>query len=357
MNGFIYYFVYCVLFILASFDMVAKKNSKYLVVFFAISIFILMYAGFRTCSIDYDGYRLNYDIVFNANIFNIYESDIQMEPAYVLINLLSPNFESVIFIMAFLNILILFPFFYKYSPYPFVTLLFFSGMFLYSGVMGLVRQSLAIAICLWAMVDPKNRKFFWLILIAMTFHASAVIVCAVRFLKNEIHELKWYLIVFLLAIFSNIFLYEAFLKFVSYLPSFMEGKLNYYIIEEEGTTFGFNNAVAIRLFTFSLGFYYIKAIAKIFKIGPLILNIYFLCLIIYVGFGFLPQIAARGAIYFHYAELVIVPMIMYAAKPFARIGIFLLYSLFSLSRHITMLETHAEYYIPYTNLLVNQLKP
>lgn len=346
-----YYFVYTVFFMLALFDIFAKKNNAYLLIYSLVAIFILIYAGFRTCSIDYEGYKYNYDLLLNSTIFNIYESGVQVEPAYAVLNIISPNFESVIFVMALLNLIILLPFFYKYSPYPLLTIFLYSGMFMYSGLMGLVRQSLAISICLWAMVDPKSRKFFILILVAMTFHASALIVSIVRYLKNKPYTIKQYVLILALAILSNIFMYEIFSSAVNYFPEFMASKLNYYLIEEQGKTFGFNAAVSIRLFTFVLAFHYIKPISTRFTKGTLILNLYFLSLVLYIAFGFLPQVAARGAIYFHYVEVLIVPMIIYVAKPWARVGVFLLYSFFALSRYITMLETHADYYIPYTNLL------
>ena len=346
-----YYIVFSVFLLLALFDFVAKKDKGYLIIYSLIAFFILIYAGFRTCSIDYQGYKYNYDLLRNTSILNIFEAGMLFEPAYVVLNILSPNFESVIFIMALVNIVILFPFFFKYSPYPFITILLYSGMFLYSGLMGLVRQSLAISICLWAMVDPKNKKFFLLIIVAMTFHVTALIVCSVRFLKNKVYSVKQYASILALAILSNILMYDVFASVINYFPGIMAAKLNYYLMIEEGTGFGFNSAVAIRLLTFVLALWHIKAISSKFRIGPLILNLYFLSLVFYVAFGFLPQVAARGAIFFHYIELLIVPMIIYVAKPSVRVGVFTLYSFFALSRHITMLDTHAEYYIPYTNLL------
>lgn len=77
----------------------------------------------------------------------------------------------------------------------------------------------------------------------------------------------------------------------------------------------------------------------------------FLAIVIYTGFGFLPQVAARGAVYFHYMELLVVPMILYVASGVNRAWIFTLYALFALWRHIEMVTVYAEAYMPYKNVL------
>lgn len=339
------------MFILSLLDFVIKRDKIYTLLFACVALFFVLYAGLRTCSIDYEGYRYNFDLLNSVPLSDIYHAGAQVEPAYAILNIMLGNFETVLFIMALANVLVLFPFFRKYSPYPFVTLLFYAGLFLYSGMMGLIRQSIAIAICLWAMAEPKNRRFFWLIAIAMTFHVSAIIVAIVRVVKNNFYRIQTYLLVIAIAVVANLMFYELFYQFVSLLPPFLKTKLEFYLGVEEGLRFGLNEAVMIRLFTFILAFAYKDKIVRVFPKGALFVNIYFLALVIYIGFGFLPQMAARGAVYFHYMELIVVPMILYVANRMARIPIFLLYAGFSLVRHITMIETHAEYYIPYTNLL------
>jgi len=350
----IYFVVYVILLILSLVDFVLKKDLAYSIIFVVSGMFILLYAGFRTCSIDYEGYRQIFLSLDGGGLKRIFDSDIFVEPGFALLNILIGNFEGMIFVMAFINILILFPFFRKYSPYPFITLLCYSGLFLYSGLMGLIRQSLAVSICLWAMTEPKNRRFLLLVAGAMTFHVTSIIVVLVKLLKRQYFELRTYILIGLAAVASNMLFYNIFRIFVKYLPPFMEMKLEYYLAFEAGTTFGFNEAVMIRLFTFSLAYIYRSEISKVFpKYGPLFVNIYFLALVAYTGFGFLPQMAARGAMYFHYAELLVVPMILYVSSNVVRAPLFILYASFALMRNITMLTTHAEYYVPYTNWLFN----
>jgi hypothetical protein len=325
----------------------------YRVIYIAFGLFIIIYAGFRTCSIDYEGYRMIFNHYQNLSVNNfIFEGLSYTEPGYALLNIVFDNYETLIFIMAFINIIIIFPFFHKYSPYPFVTMLFYSGLFLYSGLMGLIRQSLAISICLWLMSKYSSKKiiFFGGIGVAMLFHATAIIVIPVKLLKNLFYKLRFYVLILLIAILVNITFYVIFQKIIQYFPVFFREKLKYYLQIEQGTYFGLNNAVLIRLFTFILAYIYRKRIIVEFNQGALFVNIYFLALVIYITFGFLPQLSARGAIYFHYMELIVVPMILYVAK-YNRLPIFFLYAAFSLMRHITMIQTHAKYYVPYTNWL------
>ena len=350
----IYFFIYAVLFMLGLADLVVKKNWVYTYVYILFGLFILFFAGFRTCSIDYQGYLEIFNNLKNTPLKNMLDPDVIVEPAYAFLNITLGNFNAVIFVMALLNILILFPFIKKYSPYPFMSLLFYAGLFLYAGLMGLIRQSMAISICLWAMVSLKNKRFFSLVALAMMFHVSAVIVVFARLIKNSFYRFRTYLITMGIAIAANLLFYGTFKLLVNYLPTFVEWKLEFYLAAGEGTRFGFNEAVMIRLFTFALAFAYRDRIREAFPKGPLLVNIYFLALVMYTGLGFLPQLAFRGAVYFHYMELLVVPMIISVADKRLRIPIFLLYAGFSLWRHIAMVTNEdAIYYVPYTNLLFN----
>lgn len=340
-------------------DFVVKKDKVYDYIYIGFSIFIFFVAAFRGMGNDYDGYMAIFHDIKDLNFIDVFNPDyVYVEPLYAWLNIALGDFpyQTVLVVMAALNVSILFSFFRKYSPYPYATLLFFAGMFLYAGVMGLIRQHLAIAICWWAMVslaEPKNSKrFWWLIVIAVFIHYSAVFVLLVKLLKDKYYTLKTYLVVGGIAIASNLLFYETFKVVVGFLPAVISWKLEIYLGTEEGTRFGLNAAVVIRLFTFVLAYVNKDKIIEAFpKYGALFVNIYFLAIIIYTGFGFLPQVAARGAVYFHYAELLVIPMILYVSNNFNRTWIFILFATFSLWRHYEMVTTYAEAYLPYKNIL------
>lgn len=343
---------------MALLDFVVKKDKVYDYVYRGFAVFIFFIAAFRGMGNDYKSYEEIFDSIQNLSLSDIFDaSEVFVEPGFTILNIIVGRFfpyQAILVIMALANIAILFPFFRKYSPYPYVTLLFFAGMFMYSGMMGLIRQSLAIAICMWAMVEPRNKRFFWLIALAMMFHSSAIFVALVRFLKNSYYSLKTYFLLLVIAIFSNIFLFELFKSAISFMPPVIEWKLNIYVGTEEGLRFGFNSAVAIRLFTSALAYLYrVKLVDAFPKYGALFANIYFLSVLLYVGFGFLPQMAARGAVYFHYMELLVVPMILYVANKYNRAWIFFIFASLSLMRHIDLITEYAEAYLPYKNIIFN----
>lgn len=352
----IYFIIFSFLFLMSLFDFVVRKDQLYNYIYIGFAIFIFFIAAFRGMGNDYDGYREIFDSIQDIDFISIFDpSQVYVEPGFAILNFIIGYFlpyQTILIIMAAANISILFPFFRKYSPYPYATLLFFAGMFMYSGMMGLIRQALAISICLWAMAESDKRRFWWLVLLATTFHYSAILVIIARFIKDKFYTLKTYLVILGIAITSNLLFYGIFKLMVAFLPQVISWKLQIYLGTEEGIHFGFNAAVAIRLFTFSLAYLYRDKIIEYFpKHGPLFVNLYFLAIVIYTGFGFLPQMAARGAVYFHYMELLVVPIILYCASNLNRTWIFTLYTLFSLWRHIEMVTTYADAYVPYKNIL------
>lgn len=228
----------------------------------------------------------------------------------------------------------------------------FAGMFMYSGMMGLIRQSLAISIALWAIVNRNNRRFWIYLIFAIGFHYSAIIVTAVKLFPQRFLKIKTYLKWLLAAVCSNLFFYNLFVMASALMPTVIAWKLNTYIAEEAGQNFGLNAAVVLRLITFSLALYYSNRIFNKFKTdGSYFFNIYFLSLIMYIAFGFLPQMSSRGAVYFHYFEILLAPMILYVTNKKLKPIIFFFYAFCSFVRHLDIVTTYSEWYIPYRSWL------
>lgn len=354
---YIYFLLYFYLFSMSILDFGVKKNEIYNYLYLIFALFVFFIAAFRGMGNDYEGYQAIFQSFQNLSFKDIFNpSEVYVEPGFAILNILLSTFpyQTILVVMAAANITILFPFFRKYSPYPYITLLFFAGMFMYSGMMGLIRQHLAIAICMWAMIEPHKRRFWWLVLLATLFHYTAIFVILVKVLKDDYYSFKTYLLIGGVAVVSNLLFYETFKLMVGFLPEVIAWKLNIYLGTEEGVRFGFNAAVAIRLFTFVLCYIHRKQIVKFFpKYGARLVNIYFLAIVIYTGCGFLPQLAARGAVYFHYMELLVVPMILYVTSNVNRFWIFILYATFSFLRHIDLVTVYGEAYMPYRNVLFN----
>lgn len=262
------------------------------------------------------------------------------------------GFHYVITIMAFFNIIILFTFIYKYSAYPNVSLLLFCGMFMFTGLMGLIRQSLAISIALWAIMEKNKKKFYVLLVLACLFHYSAIIVLIVRVIKCKIYPIRLYLYAIIFALLVSVIGKMVLMAAVAILPTIIAWKLEIYLAEEAGMSFGLNMAVIIRLFTLVLLLMYAKRIKNRWhELGLYMINIYALSLILYIGLSFLPQLASRGVVYFHYFEIFAVPLLLSVARDYKRFFIFFLYAAFSLYRCIEVVTTYKEWYVPYKSIL------
>ncbi|ROS89603.1 EpsG family protein [Muribaculaceae bacterium Isolate-043 (Harlan)] len=351
----IYFTIYGYLIVMSFLDLFITRHGKFqLFMYVCFSIVIFLLVSTREMGFDYEPYRTIFNNLKSLNLSDITDPKlVYVEPLYSILNICAPGgFRSVIIIMALLNIAFLFPFIYKYSPYPHFSLLLFAGMFMYSGMMGLIRQSLAISIALWAIVNRNNRRFWIYLIFAIGFHYSAIIVTAVKLFPQRFLKIKTYLKWLLAAVCSNLFFYNLFVMASALMPTVIAWKLNTYIAEEAGQNFGLNAAVVLRLITFSLALYYSNRIFNKFKTdGSYFFNIYFLSLIMYIAFGFLPQMSSRGAVYFHYFEILLAPMILYVTNKKLKPIIFFFYAFCSFVRHLDIVTTYSEWYIPYRSWL------
>lgn len=89
--------------------------------------------------------------------------------------------SSVFIIVSF------FIFFHRYSPNIYISILLFVTLTIYFYTHNITRQYIAISICLYAipfLLDRKFWRYLIIILIAMTFHTSAIIMIVLYFIAN-----------------------------------------------------------------------------------------------------------------------------------------------------------------------------
>lgn len=104
------------------------------------------------------------------------------------------------------------------------------------------------------------------------------------------------------------------------MPTMIAWKLNIYLGTENGIRFGFNSAVAIRLFTFIISFCYRKRYKNIFQNTALYLLMFIFIISNICWLWILPQMASRGGVYFHFMELLIVPMVYFLLISLIELG-------------------------------------
>lgn len=325
---------------------IQNKNAK-LFTFIIVTFFFVLFVGYRDCGFDYDNYRYYYKWFNDAWLNN--SEVFGVEKGYAFLNHILPSFRAVFLVMALFTISLQLFFLYKYSPAPFASLLFYIGVFLYASAMGQYRQSLALAIVIWAFVNYEHKiKFLVLIALACLFHMSALIALLILFMPKHICKLKTYIILFALALVINLTAGSLFMSWFGNLTPFIADKLETYSIEEAGMNVGFNRTMLLRIIIFVL-FYINRKVISQYKFGDLFFNLYFVSILMYMGFGFLPQLAGRGSIYFSYMELILAGILVcIPRKGIMYFGFFLLICVW---RQISFFNAWSQDFIPYKNEL------
>lgn len=322
--------------------------------FFSIVIMFFI-AGFREVGYDYNSYKGIYNAIGGSNWF-IKGSVHGMEPGFALLNHLSSSYQILLATMSLLCLVLLFNVLIRYSKLPILSLLIYWGVFFLSGVMGQQRQALAVIISIYAIINVDNKRIFYpVIFIAMMFHMSAILVLAAKFIPKDYKPLKYYVISYIGAIIMNMIAHKAYLVVINYFPPFMANKLMIYA-EKETTSLGLNSAVLLRTIFFCLYYNFRDRLRQIPYL-PHLLNCYFLSLLIYIGFGFAPQVAGRGGVYFAALEVIISANLVYVLKGRTKLVILFMILAISAFRLIRFINDPAQSsynvdYLPYQNWLL-----
>lgn len=333
-------------------------NTKYSIIYnyLYISLFLvlLLVIGTRECGFDYTNY---YDYLkkMDTPFWYSHNEMYPMEPGYMLLNHYIGNYKLLVFSMAFMTLLLYFSFIYKYSKYPILSIVILLGVYMYPNVMGQMRQALAMGITLWASVNiDKRHRFLILVLIASLFHASAIFALIYLIVPHKFYSFKIYLIFILLAIGFNLLIGDLFRSNLSFLPTYAETKLMYYSGTEE-ISLGINSASVLRILFFIVLYKFYKRGKEQDKLYFYFVNLYFISILIYIGFGFIPQLGGRVSMYFSFFELMAIPnLIFYLQRPL-KILFICFCLIFSMTRQIVFFNNWKEDYVPYKSWIIKNI--
>lgn len=177
----------------------SKKNNKSKIIFLSIvCIELILFAGFRSVDIGVDTknylYALHYykklpinEIFAIANPWNI-----DYEIGYMLLTKISASLQLsdtsfFILIASFIYIPVS-KYIYEESDDVVISMLFYLCFELFAYSLGIFRQMISISILLLAIKYVKKRqifKFMIIVLIAMSFHYSAVVAIPLYFVYNK----------------------------------------------------------------------------------------------------------------------------------------------------------------------------
>ena len=198
-----FWVVFTILAILSFVDVstFSKKEKQSLYIF--IFILLVLFAGLRESSPDYENYAEAYKILSNTYIQNVEITEVANDPGYfalnrILIALGIPCWGLFLFI-AFLSIGFNLYSYRTYTPYFFAcVLLYFVHTYIGRELMQ-IRAGLACAICLYSvryLISNNYKKFVFTVFIASTFHLVAICFLGAGVLcKLNISIRKWILII------------------------------------------------------------------------------------------------------------------------------------------------------------------
>ena len=212
--------------------------------------------------------------------------------------------------VAFVSIASKYKFMNEVSPLPIVSWIMYYLMFYIVNDMEQIRHGLAIGICFFAIKYVLKReplKFFSCVLLACTFHTTAIFFLAVYILPNIVLTIKGVAFISLctaavscidlmkiLAVLNTSFLHS----------SRIQEKIQLYI--NSSTTEVLSLTLVLRIVVFML--FWIFSYDRKDRLHRLLLNGYLLGICIFAGLHSVEMMAVRASVFFRYFELAMIPI-------------------------------------------------
>lgn len=314
-----------------------KNNSIYFILFLLWFFFV----GFRNSGYDFESYRDLFYMVKRSH-------EINQEFSFVLLSRISLNYRMLLVLFSFITIYLQFFYIKKVSPLPILSLFILSSTLLFPTFMGQMRQGVAISFFALAIYYYNNKLLSVIfILIATSFHTSAIIGLVTLLIPRKLVSIKYYLLFFLFSFYLGNIISPYLSELVLLDPDSRIGDSLSFYSQTENYTLGFNSALLIRSSLFTLCYFrkcYIKS-----NLFPYLLNIYFLSIVFYLALGFIPQLGGRGTLYFAYFEVILVPLYINSFESKPRNLFILVLLLFTVMRYIQFFSSdfNISQYIPY----------
>lgn len=277
------------------------------------------------------------------------------------------DYNMLLFIIALIILVVKYDWYNRYMPFPLVAL--FVNFSSYLGDIFFIRQSLAIAITIFAF-RYIVRKQFWLfisfVLIAGSMHTSAIIFIPAYWIYHlQITAKK---IVLLVAICIGIDAFKltalAISAFMDFFPSDM-GKIvqkiwEYYLLEQSGENFGnvMDGSARImlaylrRIFLIPIYLYFLPYISQHNAYYRGCLNLVVFGHILFFLTGILGMdFAGRLAIFYYIYEVLLITCLMILCKSLRSKFIFyILLSIYGFLKYWYVFYNLGSAYIPYSHI-------
>ena len=301
-----YYCIYSFLFLLTFFSIRPREPR---IVYLLAVLGIICFAALRGNGFDWDSYHNIYNAIRAGHTT---EGNTFVEYGFELLCRISPSYKSLIAFVAIISLVSTFYGTYKFSKrfYPLLGLVIFSTTLLLPTYMGQIRQGISIGfvtIAIWQNYISQRKIALCWIIAACFFHISAFLSILIFFIPKREFSLKIYFLVSVAALLFYGLSMKLMTQFLTLTQLGIVQKLIVYAtIEKE--ELGVSSTILIRIVTLALTVLLNKNKDKEISY---IQKIYLLGILIYLLFGFLPQLGGRGSLYFSVYEMVLVPYIVY----------------------------------------------
>lgn len=347
-----YFLMPLVLYVLSSFESAyrVEKYSKYLLMLIC-ALIIVAINGFAISRGDAAAYENMYNDPFSAEF---------VESGYLLVIkifrvILDLPYTAFLIFLAMVNVVCKCFFFDKMSPLPLFSICLYLLSTFVPQEMGAMRFSLGISIYLIGLVQLNKGKWLQFLLIlylASLFHTSALIgILALLVWKYPVPVkymgigliISFVLYVVKVDIFSIV---AGFAKLIA--PGWGSKMAQYQLISPRALL----ELGIIRRILFLV---FILVVYKRIKfMNPLMLNVYFLSIIVYFLFASVNLVAQRFSIYFACVEPVIVAFIIVSFVRWQRFfvlsGIFIIYA-FGLYKSLNSYSDSTNLWVPYKTIM------
>lgn len=290
-----------------------------------ISFILILVAGFRGEGVDKD--YGNY-----SEIFLLWDKDSTyfVEPGFIVIAAIARFFFAtpilLFLIFAILAVNIKIYSITKLTDYIFVSvLIYFSSIYILHDLTQ-IRAGVASGLMLLSLIPLEARKkyqFFAVVLLAILFHYTALILIPFWFLKSDrINKKVWYLII--PVSYVLLFLSISPLDFYKLIPiAGIEAKVRTYILLQEANEDDKVNIISTLVLLRIMFIIYIlrniNVIQAVNKYAIILVKIYVISISILIILSKTTAIALRFNEFFLSVEVVALPLILYTVEPKNRI--------------------------------------
>jgi len=178
------------------------KNKKMLCIVISMQMFLILALRNEILGVDYLTYSAGFKYIKGLSFSELLSScrvirtaklvwPFSFESGYVVLNWIvgkiGLEFYGLQVVCAAINMISFGRFIYKYSENPILSFAMFIALGMYRNCFGILRQSLAVSIVLWAVpfiLEKKNVKAYAVILLGFLFHRTAILFLPLVWLVN-----------------------------------------------------------------------------------------------------------------------------------------------------------------------------